>query len=240
MRNPFNLVAALFFSSLCASGQEGDGWGFLNIANLIPMAESCEISIGGETVVPDGLKGGDYTGWFMVKKGSKTISISLGELDESKGDIQIVEGAGNLIGIYLEPDKRLDKEGKPLPPKIRIKSFPTYETKGFGLRFVSLLPEKSRFQLGGMKVEAEAWKPLEVPKWNGGGFEILHTGKSIGKIPKADENGSFYLLVGTDHQDAFASVLVSSNGQEVPEYLRPENRKEEREPAEAENPSPQP
>ena len=227
MKNLCRIFLALFLSAFRVSGQEGDGWGFVNIANLIPSTEPCEISIGGETVVPDGLKGGDYTGWFMVKKGSKSLKISLGELDEAKGNIDIVEGAGNLIGIYLEPSKRLDKEGKPLPPKIRIKSFPTYDSRGFGLRFVSLLPEKSRFQLGSMRIEAEALKPLKVPKWNGGGFEISRGGKPIGTIAKAEENGAFYLLVGTDHQGSFASILVSSNAQEVPEYLKPKNKEEE-------------
>ncbi|MFK7851255.1 MAG: hypothetical protein AB8D78_09780 [Akkermansiaceae bacterium] len=230
MKNLCKAIAVFFLLGPCADAQEGAGWGFVNIANLIPIGKACEIRIGGETVVPDGLKGGDYTGWFMVKPGSKSMSISLGDLDEAKGNIQVTEGAGNLVAIFLEPNKRLDDEGKPLPPKIRIKSFPTYQTRGFGLKVVSLLPEKSRFQFGNKKLEAEPMKPMKLTNWNGSGFKIQCNGKPIGNVSKAEENGAFYLLVGTDLNASFASVLVSSNPQEVPEYLRPKKEKEEKKP----------
>lgn len=225
MKKLSKALASLALLTLQLSAQEGDGYGFLNIANLIPGNEACEITIGGETLVPDGLESSSYTGWFMVRPGAKTLTVNLGELDKASGAIQIVEGAGNLIGIYLEPNKRLDSEGKPLPPKIRIKSFPTYDSRGFALKFVSLFPAESRFQLGSLKFEAEPFKPVEIPKWNGGGFEILQEGKSIGKASGSSESGSFYLLIGTDNKGAYASVLVSSNHQEVPGYLKP--KKEE-------------
>jgi len=240
MKSLSKALALLGLLILPLSAQNGDGYGFLNIANLIPGNGACEISIGGETLVPDGLKSGTYTGWFMVKPGAKSITISFGELKSASGNITITEGAGNLIGIYLEPDKRLDTEGKPLPPKIRIKSFPSFASKGFGLKFVSLFPEKSRFQIGNLKLEAEPFKPLEIPKWNGAGFEILHSGKPVGKTTSSSESGAFYLLVGTDSEGAYASVLVSSNDQEVPGYLKPEKNKPKTPPSTSQQSSPQP
>lgn len=240
MRNLSKSLTTLFLLCLPLSAQTGDGYGFLNIANLIPGTEKCGITIGGEILVPDGLKSGTYTGWFMVKPGSKSMSISLGELDEAKGSIEINEGLGNLVGIYLEPDKRLDDEGKPYPPKIRIKSFPTYDARGFGLKFVSLFPEESRFQLGSLKFEAASFKPVKIPKWNGGGFEIMHGGKSIGKSAGVSESGAFYLLIGTDRDGSFASVLVSSNPQEVPEYLKPKKKEPESPPVTSKTTTSQP
>jgi hypothetical protein len=230
MKNLFKSLALLSALITPLSAQtEGVGYGFLNIANLIPGTDSCQISIGGEVLVPDGLKASSYTGWFMVKPGSKSIKITVGELDTASGTVQIIEGIGNLVGIFLEPDKRVDSEGKPFPPKIRIKSFPTYNPRGYGLKFVSLCPDEGRFQLGNLKFDAEPLKPVDIPKWNGSGFEILRSGESIGKAAGSPESGAFYLLVGTDSEGAYSTVLVSTNPQEVPDYLKPDNAEDKKE-----------
>ncbi|MEP2776772.1 MAG: hypothetical protein ABJQ29_11290 [Luteolibacter sp.] len=220
MKNLISLIAASSVLLLPASAQEGEGYGFLNIANLIPGDVPCEISIGGENLVPDGLQSGTYTGWFMVKTGPKDMEVSLNEFQEGSGTIQITEGEGKLIGIYLEPDKRTNSEGRPYPPRIRIRSFPIYETRGYGLKFVSLYPEHTRFQLGPLKIEAKPFDPVEIPNWNGGGFEISSNGKPAGTVTGSSEGGAFYLLVGTDAGGGNAAVLVSANKQEVPAYLR--------------------
>lgn len=236
MKNLIETAAIHFLLLLPLAAQTGDGYGFLNIANLIPGKEPCAITIGGETLVPDGLRAGTYTGWFMVKAGTKTMSITMGELNKASGNIVITEGVANLIGIYLEPDKRIDPEGKSYPPRIRTKTFPAYDTKGFGLRFVSLCPEEKRFQLGNLKFQAEPLKPVEIPKWNGSGFEIICAGQEIGRTTGVSESGAFHMLVGTDHNGAYTSVLVSTNHQEVPEYLKPEKK----EPATPAKPAPKP
>lgn len=236
MRTPFKIFAIVSALLLPLSAQEGEGYGFLNIANLIPGDIPCEITIGGEILKDDGLKSGKYTGWFMVRNGSKNLKVSLGELESASGSITITEGKGNLIGIYLEPDPRRDSEGRPNPPRIRIKSFPTYETSGFGLKFVSLYPEQSRFQLGPLKIDAKPFEPVEIPKWNGSGFEITHNGESAGRISGSSEGGAFYLLAGADQQGGKAAVLVSADNQEVPEYLRKDKRKPEESGATAETP----
>ena len=207
------------------SAQEGDGYGFLNIANLIPGDTPCKISIGGEELVSDGLKAGTYTGWFMVKTGSKKIEIKRGELDPASGSMQFVEGLGNLVAIYLEPDPRVKPDGKPYPPKIRIKSFPTFDSKGYGLRFVSLCPGENRFQIGNLKLDPKQFDPVKIPSWSGRGFEISRNGSSIGRVTGSSESGAFYLLVGSDQNGFHSSVLVSSNAQEVPEYLKPDKKK---------------
>jgi hypothetical protein len=240
MKRLFSIIAMLWALALPVCAQEGQGYGFLNIANLIPGQEPCKITIGGEELVPKGLKGGAYTGWFMAKGGSKTISITCGELDKASGSIQLVEGVANLVAIYLEPDKRKEPDGTPFPPKVRIRSFPAYDTRGFGLQFVSLCPGENRFQLGPMKIEPKPFEPVKMPKWNGSGFEVLLNGNSIGKVNGNSESGAFYLLVGTDHKGAFASVLVSSNNQEVPGYLREKKTEAESSAAASQTPATEP
>lgn len=224
MKSLFKTFVILGALLLPVSAQQGDGYGFLNIANLVPGEDPCEITIGGEKVVNGGLKSGSYTGWFMVQNGSKTVSLTIGELDTASGSIEISEGNGNLIAIFLEPDTRTNSEGRPYPPKIRIKSFPTYGAKGFGLKFVSLCQGENRFQLGPLKLDPKRYDPIEIPKWNGGGFEIKRNGKSIGNIGGSSESGAFYALVGTDGDGEHAIALVNSDQQEVPEYLKKDKR----------------
>jgi len=240
MKNLFKFLGIFCALAIPVSAQEGDGYGFLNIANLIPGDVPCEIQIGGKDLVPDGLKAGTYTGWFMAKTGSKSMTVSMGELASASGNIQLVEGQGNLVGIFLEPDTRRNSEGRLYPPKIRIKSFPTYETKGYGLKFVSLCPGENRFQLGSLKLDPKTFTPVEIPKWNGGGFEIFRNGDSIGKVSGSTESGAFYLLVGAGVEGEFASVIVSANKQEVPEYLKPEKTKREPAATTSEKPDPNP
>lgn len=240
MKNLSNAFAILCALTIPIFAQEGEGYGFLNIANLVPGDIPAKISIGGEELVPDGIKGGTYTGWFMVKTGSKSITISLDELDPASGAIQITEGLGNLIAIHLEPDVRRTSEGKEYPPRIRIKSFPSYETKGNGLKFVSLCPGVNRFQLGSLKFEPKQFATVEIPKWNGGGFDIVRNGVSIGSVSGSSEAGAFYLIVGTDGKDGHTSVLVSANNQEVPEYLKNDKPMKEPSAAASEQPETQP
>ncbi len=220
MKNLFKAALLLAACLLPLHAQEAKEYGFLNIANLIPGEAGCMISIGGEELAPDGIKSSNYTGWFMVESGAKTLSITCEGYDKASGSIEIVTGAGNLIAIYLEHSKRLDADGKPYPPKIRIKSFPTYTSKGYGLKFVSMCAAETNFQLGPLKITPKQFEPTEIPKWSGKGFEIFCNSSSIGSVTGASESGAFYLLVANDHNGAHASVLVSSNNQEVPEYLK--------------------
>lgn len=216
----FSCLIALIVLAAPLTAQEGEGYGFLNIANLIPAKEPCEIKIGGEVLAPDGLAGGDYTGWFMVAKGTRNITITSEGGKPVTGSLNIEEGRGNLIAIYLEPDKRPQPDGKPSPPVVRIRSYPTYKATGYDLKLVSFHPGENRFQLGPLKLEPEPYKAVEIPKWNGNGFAISRNGESLGDIRGASESGAFYLLLGTDLAGAHTAVLVSANEQEVPEYLR--------------------
>ncbi len=242
MKSPASFLAFIILALLPLAAQQGDGYGFLNITNLIPGETPCEISIGGEEVVKGGLGSGAHTGWFMVGNGSKTLTISMAGLDPASGSIEITEGAGNLVGIFLEPDKRRKPDGKPYPPKLRIKSFPTYESKGFGLKFVSLCPGDNRFKLGPLNLDPKRFAPVEIPKWNGSGFEVFCNGDSIGNAGGSSESGAFYLLVGTDSKGGYVSALVNSDRQEVPEYLKKNKTKPEPESSGplTENPTTQP
>lgn len=220
MKNLFKTITLLFALAAPLTAQEGEGYGFLNIANLIPANEPCEIKIGGEVLVPDGLAGGEYTGWFMVGKGTKSITITRGENKPASGSITIEEGLGNLIAIFLEQDKKLQPDGKPSPPVMKIRSFPTYKATGYDLKLVSFYPDESRVQLGPLKLDPEPYKAVEIPKWNGSGFAISRNGESVGDVRGTSESGAFYLLLGTDLAGKHTAVLVSANHQEVPEYLR--------------------
>ncbi|MGJ8643673.1 MAG: hypothetical protein ACSHX9_09715 [Luteolibacter sp.] len=238
MKNLISLIAASVALLLPVVAQEEQGYGFLNLANLIPGDVPCGISIGGKKVVPDGLGGGTYTGWFMVKTGSTDIEVSYGELGEESGSIQVAEGQGNIIAIYLEPDTRTNSEGRPYPPRLRIRSFPIYESRGYGLKFVSLYPELCRFQLGSLKIEAKPFDAIEVPNWNGRGFQITANGEPAGIVTGSSEGGAFYLLAGTDQNGGKAAVLISANQQEVPEYLRKKKPTAEESAATSETPVP--
>ncbi|MBC7980725.1 MAG: hypothetical protein H7Y36_09210 [Armatimonadetes bacterium] len=220
MKNLFRNIAFSAFLGLPLGAQEPEKFGFLNIVNLIPHEKSCDIEIGGKQLVPAGLKSGTDTGWFVVPAGKKSISISLTDLDGASGEIELIDNVSSLVAIYLQPDPRRKTDGKPFPPKIRIKSFSAYDTKAFGLKFVSLCPKDNRFQIGPHKLDLKQFQSEDIPNWTGGGFEILHNGKSVGNVPGNQEKGSYYLLVATDHQGKFASVITNCDKQQLPPWMK--------------------
>jgi len=205
-----------------------DGYGFLNFVNMIPGDGSCEIRIDSKNPAGDGLKSANDTGWFLFPVGSRSLTITSGELKEAKGDLTIEEGVGSLIAIYLEANPKPQKDGKPSPPLIRIRSFPNYNAEGLALRFVSLCQVDNRFQLGTVRLNVEPFKTVEVPGWNGAGFVVKKNGKDIGKIPDMREKEPHYLIAATDLEGNYTVALVYGGGVKVPPWRQ---KKKSEEPA---------
>jgi len=215
------LLAGLMFHLHAA---ESERYGFMNVVNMIPSASTCEINLAGKILVPDGLKSAAETGWFMVPIGSQAISIKHPDHKKFSSNISVIEGASNLIVIYLQSSERLQTDGNPFPPRIRIVSVPAYESKGFTLRAVSMLAGTNRFQFAREIIELEFSKVTEIPKWTGGGFHIQHQGKAVGAVSGARDRGSYLLLLGTDHQGNCLAALVNADIQKLPPWMREGSR----------------
>lgn len=235
MRSHFKLLAAFCLFATGLQAQEGDGYGFLNIVNLIPGDIPADVTLDGKKLVPGGMKPADFTGWFVIPAGAKSITISLGKKEDAKpaiakasGSIEVGEGLSNVIAVFLQPDPRVKPDGTPYPPKIRIKSFPAYDSKGFGLQFVSTSATDQRFQIGPLRLESKPLEPIRIGKWSGAGFEIMHEGKAVGKTAGSSEPGSFYLFVGAGEDGGFMTVLTRADPQATPPWMK---KKEKKKPA---------
>jgi hypothetical protein len=214
-------ISALFASLLASiHAAEAQSYGFLNVVNLIPSSARCEIILAGKIVVPDGLKAGAETGWFMVPIGSHPISLKHRDHKTYSSDISITEGASNLIVIYLKSIERLQPDGKPFAPQIRFASIPTYASKGFALKAVSMVPHSSHFQLARETIELEFLKVTEIPKWTGGGFQIQYHGKIIGEVARGRERASYMLLLSSDHQGKYLTTIVNADPQKLPPWMQ--------------------
>lgn len=229
MRNPFSLFAALCLLATGLHAQEGDGYGFLNIVNLIPGEIPADVTLAGKELIPGGMKSADFTGWFVIPGGTKTITIALQKqedetpaLAKASGSIEVGEGLSNVVAMFLQPDPRVKPDGTPYPPKIRIKSFPTFASKGYGLKFVSTCATDKRFQIGPLKLDSKPLQPIEIQKWSGAGFEMTYNGKAIGKTAGSSEPGSFYLFVGDGEDGGFMTVLTRSDPQKTPPWMKKE------------------
>ncbi len=233
MKTLFRTLLALFSLILPLSAQEGDGLGFLNIVNLIPGKIPADVTIAGKELMPGGLVAGSATGWFMVPVGGKPITIELDQpedtkiiIDKTSGQIELVDGVANVIAIYLQPDNRKKKDGTPYPPKIRIRSFPAFDGRGFALTFISTCPEESHFQLGPNRIETKPFESIDIPKWSGAPFDILRNGKTIGHATGSSETGSFYLFVGTNPTGEYVTAFTRAGTQSVPPWMEKDKIKE--------------
>lgn len=202
------------------NADENVRYGFLNVVNMIPSTTTCEINLAGKNLVPNGLRSAVETGWFMVPIGSQAISIIHSKHKNFTSNISVIEGTSNLIVIYLHSSERLQSDGKPFPPQIRIASIPAYESKGFVLKAVSMFPEKNRFQLARETIELEFLKVTDLPKWTGGGFQIQHNGKPIGAVARGRERASYLLLLSTDHQGKHLTTIVNADPQKLPPWMQ--------------------
>ena len=203
------------------SAQEGE-FGFLNIANMIPSEKSCNINIGGKELVPGGLKAVSSTGWFIVPKGEHSMTLEVEGYKTASGTIKIETNVSVLYVAFLQQiGAKKDDEGKEIPPQLRIRRCEALaEQKGHYLRAMSFCPEPESFQVGPHKMVLELFGSQEVSNWNGGAFQVLHGSTTIGSCAGAQEKGSYFLLIGSDHKQTTASLLVRGETQELPPWMK--------------------
>lgn len=218
MKFPINL-SALFASLVLSLGAaENQRYGFLNVVNMIPSAAACEINLSGKILVPDGLKAAAETGWFMVPIGSQPVSIDHSDHKKFSSNIDVTEGVSNLIVIYLQ-SVRQDADGRQFSPRIRFATVGAYESTGFALKAMSMYPETNQFQFARETIELEFLKPIDVPRWTGGGFQIKHRNQTIGEVARGRERASYLLLLGTDHQGNHLTTIVNADRQKLPPWM---------------------
>lgn len=213
-----SILLAWLIGSLCAD--ETQRYGFLNVVNMIPSATPCEIDIAGKKLVPDGLKQAAETGWFMVPIGSSSISIVHPEYRKHRSNITIAEGGSNLIVIYLQASGKMKEDGELESSQIRFATVGAYQSTGFALKAVSMLPETSRFQLARETVELDFLKVTEIPKWNGGGFQIRYDAKNIGEVARGRDRASYMLLLSADHKGGYLTAIVNADPQKLPPWMQ--------------------
>ena len=203
------------------SAQEGE-FGFLNIANMIPSDKSCAITIGGKELVPGGLKAVSSTGWFIVPKGDHSMTLEVEGYKSVSGTIKIETNISTLYVAFLQQIGAVkDADGKENPPQVRIKRCEAVaEQKGHYLRAMSFCPLPETFQIGPHSVALELFGHQEISNWNGGAFQVTRGTQSIGSCAGAQEKGSYYLLIGTDHKSTYSTLMVRGEKQELPPWMK--------------------
>lgn len=227
--SPIKVLIAILSLGIAPGGvaQEPARYGFLNLVNLVPGEKNCKISISGKDVVPEGLPASQSTGWFIVPAGAAAMGLQVEGFDNASGSIDIVDTQSSIYVIFLEKSRSVDKDGKPLRPKIRIKrcdALAAPET-GFQLKAMSFFPEENRFLIGQESVNLKLFDAVAIPKWAGGGLKVTHNQKLVGTSLPETEKGSFYLFFGTDHADQFSCALVRAERQDLPPWMKQKDSK---------------
>lgn len=201
-------------------------YGFLNLINLVPGQNPCKINLTGKDVVPGGLAAAQSTGWFIVPTGNMSLSLEIEGFERGAGNVDITDAQSSLFVIFLEPNRQLGPDGKPLHPKIKMKRCDPLEKKsGFYLKAMSFVPEENRFIIGPQSINLKFLEAADVPKWGGGGFKITNNQQPVGESLPVTEKGSFYLFLGTDHVGKYCSVLVRAEKQDLPPWMKQKTAK---------------
>lgn len=201
MKAIVRITALLLFGGVVVSAQEEALESLVNIVNLVPGDQPCKITLGGISLVDKGLEAGIATGWFYYPAGSVGISVETKELKSQSGTLDLEVGFGKVVVIYLEPSLRKEKDGKPIPPKIRMRSFPGFEGKAYALKIVSLCQIEDYFKIGPLRLQLKPGQTYDIPDWNGSGFDVAHDGKPVGKVEKPGDKGSYYLFIGPGKEE---------------------------------------
>lgn len=207
-----------------AAQETPTAYGFLNVVNATPWEKPCKIELAGKDLNPDGLAAATATGWFMIPTGNSGIVLNAEGLDKASGSVDVAEGQSQLLVIFLEPNPRKDPDGKPLPPKMKIKRCNALDNdlakSGFYLKMISLCPGENRFVIGQKPFVSKLFEEVEIPNWSGGGFEINFNQKPIGQISMESEKGPFYLFIGTDNLGKYCSLTVRAEKQGLPPWMQ--------------------
>jgi hypothetical protein len=225
MRNLFKSftipLAVMIALSSHIGAQEPASHGFLNLVNLVPGDKPCMIGVTGKDVVPGGLASAQSTGWFIVPAGNLQLTLEVKGYDKGTGAVDLSAMQSSLFVIFLESSGKTNAEGKPLPPKIKLKRCEAIDGKsGFFLKLVSLCPGENTFLLGLNPMTLKLFQEAEVPNWNGGGFKISKDQAVIGQVLPELEKDPFYLFVGTDHAGKYCTTLVRASKQDLPPWMK--------------------
>lgn len=150
------------------------------------------------------------------------MTLQIEGYQPASGTITVKPNLSNLYVVFLQQlEKKVDKDGKEIPPQVRIKRCAALqETKTHFLKVMSLCPGEERFNVGPHALNLKLYGMQEIAGWNGGAFAVKHGNKSIGSCSGAQEKGSYMLLLGTDHKGKYCSLLVRNEKQELPPWMK--------------------
>lgn len=218
MKTLYKALPLLCFIFAQAKAQEDQEFGTLNILSLVSSPTSCEVTLGGKTVMPEGLSSGNSSGWFFIPAGDHQMNIEHPDFKKASGSISVAKDSTEVIVIFLQPTTRKKPDGTPMPPNLRIRRYPAFETsKGFALKAASMQETPERYQIGETSFNFEKSTAIDIPKWNGGGFSISHSGKVVATVPNREDKGSYYLFFAKNPDGKHLAGFVLSNPIVVPE-----------------------
>lgn len=222
MIRPLILLAfwiCLFMSHICSA--QAQEFGFLNLINMVPTHPPCEVMIDDKELMPGGLKACHATGWFIVPQGSYRMTLKIKGMENAKGAITIAPHTSTLCVIFLQQlGHHTDPNGKPIPPKIRIKRLQAQKTsRGRTLDIVSLCPERETFHIGGKPFALKPFDHAAVPEWSGAAWHVEHHQKSLGQCHGGEEKGHYTLLLASNHSGAYAALMLRTDPQELPPWM---------------------
>lgn len=220
MKTIFSILAVVALCHGRCLSEEPTPRGIINLVNLIPSNVPCDVSLNGKEMLPGGMKKGAETGWFALPAGRLRISAKSANAIPVTADMELVADTGTVIAIYLELALNPDAEGKPLPPRIKLKSFPTHEDGKYGLRIISLCPEERIFGFGPLKTKAKPLETIDIKTWAGAEFDITYGGKPIGKVGASPQKANYYVFIAHGADGSFFAAKVNSDRLGIPKVPR--------------------
>jgi hypothetical protein len=220
MKTIFSILVIIALCQGRGISQEQPPRGLLNLVNLIPGNVPCHVWLNGKEMLPGGMKSGAETGWFALPAGGLEISVKSGDSIPVTADVQLVESTGTVIAIFLKPFTKTNVEGKPLPPKMQLKSFPTHEGGKYGLRIISLCPEERIFGFGSVKTKALPLEPIVIKTWAGAAFDVSYGGKPIGRVGASPQKANFYVFIAPGTDGSFFAAAANSDQLGIPRVPR--------------------
>lgn len=216
MKTTFRILAVV---ALCHSQclcEELTQRGIINLVNLIPGNVPCEVSLNGKEMLPGGMKNGAETGWFALPAGQLRISANCANSIPITTSMELVADTSTVIVIYLELALNTNADGKPLPPRIKLRSLPTHQDGKYGLHIISLCPEERIFGFGSLKTKAKPLEPIDITTWAGAELDITYGGKPIGKVRASPQKANYYVFIAQDVDGSFFAAKANSDQLGIP------------------------
>lgn len=211
------LCSLAILCALASAQEEQQAFGTLNILSLVSGETACEVSLSGKTVMPEGLKAGNTTGWFFIPAGKHDMRIEHPEYRDASGTIDVPQGSTQVIVIFPQASKRTKTDGTPYPPEIRIRRYPAFETpKGFALKAASMLEEPARYSIGENVFSFEKALAIDIPNWNGNGFKVSQGGATLASISHREDRGSYYVFFAANPDGTHLAGIVHANPIAIP------------------------